>query len=673
MAAVPPSAALAAVSAPQLAAVAARAAAAAAAASGAAPPPAAAAAAGAPPPQPADIAVGIDLGTKNSVVGAAAGDRVTIIPVDGHRTTPSVVSFLPSGERLVGRPAVARLVQDPTRTVYDAKRLIGRDFSDAGVTADAKHMPYSVVADARGRAAVRLPSGTIVRPEEVSAAVLARLRAAAEQHLKRPVNRAVITVPAYFNDAQRMSTKAAGEMAGLKVLRVINEPTAAAIAYGIDTAGKPQAEGSAGRSSRNVLVFDLGGGTFDCSLLSCDQGLFEVLATSGDTRLGGQDVDNALLGHLVKQFRRKHGVDVSSNRQAMERLRLACVQAKHALSQQQKVEVPLAAAPGAAQRAVAITRTALEQLAKPVLRRLRPPVDRVLSDARLPRRKVDDVLLVGGATRMPAVRRLVENYFGADRLRGRDVNPDEAVAVGAALQAAKLSGAGGEAAKRMLLLDVAPLTTGIETAGGFVTPVIERNTPVPARQTKAFTTTGDGQSAVDIRVLQGERPRARDNALLGEFTLGGIPPAPRGIPRVEVTFDIDADGILNVKAVDKGSKSSKQITIASRRALSSADVQRMVADARRNEAQDRRLREAREAAEQLRALAARGRAAALALPDSQQRERRGALEAAEAAERWLDARLAGGGEAPALRELQQRAKQLQGAVGSALYSAGSAG
>ncbi|KAJ9471929.1 Chaperone protein DnaK [Diplonema papillatum] len=654
-----------------------------------------------------DAAIGIDLGTKNSVVavlqaesgkagGGAEAEHVRIIPCDGHPTTPSVVYYSPDGSRLVGRAAVARQVQSPASTVYDVKRLIGRSFDDPEISKWQRTLPYDIVKHASGRAAVALPGGKVVESEAVSAAILAHLKQAAEKSLGRKVTKAVITVPAYFNDSQRASTKAAGEIAGLQVLRVISEPTAAAIAHGFGSLDGATADGRKGEKKstrgdrRNVLVFDIGGGTFDVSLLAVKGGFMEVLTTAGDTKLGGQDIDMALLDHVVGRFKKSYSIDLRRNKQAMEHLRQACISTKHALSDATtattRVTVPrtppglpplprprsllrefwrktspkrgwkcvvprwFAAEPALAAKIalrgggdaggeegafdVTVTRRLLEVLAGPTLQRCRAPLDAVLRDARVKRAQVDDILLVGGVTRMPMIRKFVSSYFGRNLLSDRPVDPDSAVATGAAIQAAKLTGV-GRRTRDMLLLDVAPLTTGIETQGGFVTPVIKRNTPIPARQTKVFTTTQDSQEAVDIRVHQGERPRAKDNYLLGQFSLRGIPPAERGVPKIDVTFDIDANGILNVKAKDAATQKTSGITIHSTKALSPEDVDRMILDSKANAAADRKAAEARDKVESLRELIQRSKTSASALSKSHSDS---VLSSVQSAESWLASR-----------------------------------
>eukprot|EP01060_Flectonema_neradi_P000563 TRINITY_DN10351_c0_g1_i1.p1 TRINITY_DN10351_c0_g1~~TRINITY_DN10351_c0_g1_i1.p1 ORF type:complete len:646 (+),score=168.13 TRINITY_DN10351_c0_g1_i1:43-1938(+) len=619
MAAVPSSAAVAAVSAPSLA----RAASAAAAAS-------------------TQMAVGIDLGTKNSVVGVM-NDKgtVDIIPCDGQRTTPSVVAFKDDGTRLVGKSAVAQQISNPTNTFYDVKRLIGQQFDSPAVQSQMKTVPYKIGKAADGSAVAVLKNGTQLRPEEVSAAILSKLRHAAESHLNRTVKQAVITVPAYFNDAQRAATKVAGEVAGLDVLRVINEPTAAAVAHGI---GEIDNKNDKKFDPKKILIFDLGGGTFDVSALSMNDGLLEVVATAGDTRLGGQDVDMSLMQHVISKFSKQHKIDITQNKSSMEQLRKACIASKHELSTQLTSNV----------NGVPVTRKELEKVSKPILSKCIAPLNTVMKDSNIRAKDIDKVLLVGGATRMPAVRQLVEKYFGSSKVSSTAVDADEAVATGAAIQAAKLSGGKGrEALKKLLLLDVTPLTTGIETQGGYITPIIERNTPIPARQSKQFTTTEQSQQAVDIRVHQGERPRAKDNYLLGEFSLRGIPPAAKGVPKIDVTFNVDANGILKVTAEDVGTKKKSDITIHSNKGLTENDVRRMIADSVAHAKQDAEVKKFHEATLPLRSLIDRAQSSIRILDDA---DSKSVTDAIADLNKWLSTSTP---SSASISEVTTRQKKLQ--------------
>lgn len=469
-------------------------------------------------------AIGIDLGTTYSCVGVWQNDRVEIIANDqGNRTTPSYVAFTDT-ERLIGDAAKNQAAMNPVNTVFDAKRLIGRKFSDASVQSDMKHWPFKVVDSGDGKPRVQVEfKGEAKRfqPEEVSAMVLSKMRAVAEAHVGKEVRRAVVTVPAYFNDSQRQATKDAGAIAGLDVIRILNEPTAAAIAYGLDK--------GAGATERNVLIFDLGGGTFDVSLLAMDGGVFEVQATAGDTHLGGEDFDNRLVSHFVEEFKRKNKRDPSSNPRALRRLRTACERAKRALSSAAHTTVEIDAFFEGVDFYTSITRARFEELCGDLFRGTLAPVEKVLADAKVDKRSVHDVVMVGGSTRIPKVQQLVSDFFGGKALNN-SINPDEAVAHGAAVQAAILTGQGGKATEGMLLLDVAPLSQGIETAGGVMTSVIPRNTKIPTRKSQVFSTYADNQPGVHIQVYEGERAMTKDNHCLGTFDLSGIPPAPRGTP-----------------------------------------------------------------------------------------------------------------------------------------------
>jgi molecular chaperone DnaK len=526
-------------------------------------------------------AVGIDLGTTNSVVAVMEGGQPTVmINSEGSRLTPSVVAFTKTGERLVGQIAKRQSVLNAENTIYSAKRFIGRRYSE--VQSEIKNVPYKVVAGPND--AVRFEiAGKQYAPEEISAQVLRKLVDDASKYLGEKVNDAVITVPAYFNDAQRQATKDAGKIAGLNVLRIINEPTAAALAYGVDK-----------KKNETILVFDLGGGTFDVSILDVGDGVFEVQATSGDTHLGGDDFDKRIVDWVAQEFQRDQGIDLRKDRQSLQRLIEAAEKAKIELSSAVEATISLpfvtADASGPKHLEMKLTRAKFEQLTTDLVERCISPVKQALSDAKITERDIDEVILVGGATRMPAVQALVRRLT-AGKDPNQSVNPDEVVAVGAAIQAGVLSGE----VKNVVLLDVTPLSLGVETLGGVMTKLIERNTTVPTRKSEAFSTADDNQSAVDIHVLQGERELARDNRTLGHFRLEGIRPAPRGVPQIEVTYDIDANGILTVTAKDKESGKEQKITISGSTQLSQDEIDRMVADAQAHSEEDRRRREEVEA------------------------------------------------------------------------------
>jgi molecular chaperone DnaK len=526
-------------------------------------------------------AVGIDLGTTNSVIAVYEGGQPQVIAnAEGARTTPSVVAFTDAGERLVGQLARRQAVLNPKGTVSSAKRFIGRRFEE--VTTEADQVSYDVTSGTEG--AVRFGvRGKQYAPEEISAQVLRKLADDAAKHLGEKVTDAVITVPAYFNDAQRQATKAAGRIAGLNVLRIINEPTAAALAYGLDKKGH-----------ETVLVFDLGGGTFDVSILDVGDGVVEVRSTAGDTHLGGDDFDRRLVDHLAEQFKNENGIDLRTDPQALQRLYEAAEKAKTELSSvtQTSVNLPFitADASGPKHLITTLTRAKFDQLTADLVERCMQPVRQALADAKISENDLDEVILVGGSTRIPAVQALVKRLTGGKE-PNMSVNPDEVVALGAAVQAAVLQGD----VKDVLLLDVTPLSLGVETLGGLMTKLIERNTTIPTRRGETFTTAEDNQPAVDVVVLQGEREKAADNRVLGRLRLENIPPAPRGTPQIEVTFDIDANGILNVSAKDSATGAEQKITISGSGTLDEAEVQRMVADAERHRADDAKLREAVEA------------------------------------------------------------------------------
>jgi molecular chaperone DnaK len=526
--------------------------------------------------------VGIDLGTTNSVIAVVVGGEPQVIPnAEGSRLTPSVVAFTKTGERLVGQMAKRQSILNPENTVYSIKRFMGRRLSE--VETERKMVPYKVEEGPNGMVVVRLPAaGKTFTPEEISSMILQKMKADAEAYLGEPVTEAVITVPAYFNDAQRTATKNAGEIAGLKVLRIINEPTASCLAYGLDK-----------KTAETVLVFDLGGGTFDVSILEIGEGVFEVKATNGDTHLGGDDWDERIVHWLADQFKREHGIDLRQDRQALQRLREASERAKVELSTvaQTTINLPFitADANGPKHLDYVLTRAKFEEMTAELVERCIAPFKQALADAKMTEKDLDQVILVGGATRMPMIQELVRRLTG--REPNKEVHPDEVVAVGAAIQAGVLAGT----VREVVLLDVTPLSLGVETLGGVMTPLISRNTTIPTRKAEIFSTAVDGQTQVEIHVLQGERPMARDNRTLGRFILDGIPPAPRGIPKIEVTFDIDANGILDVKARDTATGKEQSIKITGSSSLGKPDVERMVKEAEKFAEEDRSKRETAEA------------------------------------------------------------------------------
>ncbi|MBP9040200.1 MAG: molecular chaperone DnaK [Anaerolineaceae bacterium] len=522
--------------------------------------------------------IGIDLGTTNSVVAVMTGGEPVVIPsAEGERLFPSVVAVNKNHERIVGRAARNQAIVNPENTIFSIKRFMGRKYNDPEVQRTISRVPYKVTAASNGDVRVVL-DGKEYSPPEISAMILGKLKADAEAYLGEPITQAVITVPAYFNDAQRNATKDAGRIAGLEVLRIINEPTASSLAYGLDK-----------KKNEVIAVYDLGGGTFDISVLDVGEGVFQVKSTNGDTFLGGDDFDLRIMDYLIEEFKKTNNIDLKNDRQALQRLKEAAEKAKIELSTVQQTEINLpyltADATGPKHLVLTLTRAKLEQLTGDLVQKTLEPIRRALSDAGLKPSEINEVVLVGGMIRMPAVQEAVRKEFGKDPHKG--VNPDEVVAIGAAIQAGVL---GGEV-KDILLLDVTPLTLSVETLGGVSTPLIERNTTIPTRKSQIFSTASDGQTQVEINVLQGERPMAVDNKSLGKFTLDGIPSAPRGVPQIEVTFDIDANGILNVTALDKATNRSQHITITASSGLTEAEIQKMKTDAEAHAEEDKRRKD----------------------------------------------------------------------------------